>query len=51
LQTCMESPATYARAEVDVEEARSYGIRGTPGYVVDGKRLEPDQLQQLLNDR
>jgi uncharacterized membrane protein len=51
LQTCMESPETYARAQVDVDEAREHGIRGTPGYVVDGKRLEPDQLQQLLNDR
>jgi uncharacterized membrane protein len=51
LQTCMESPTTYARAEADVEEARKHGIRGTPGYVVDGKRVEPDELQQLLNDR
>lgn len=51
LQTCIELPATYARAEADVQEARERGIRGTPGYVVDGKRLEPDQLQQLLSDR
>jgi uncharacterized membrane protein len=51
LQTCMESPATYARAQVDVEDAREHRIRGTPGYVVDGKRLEPDQLQQLLDGR
>jgi uncharacterized membrane protein len=51
LETCLESPATYARAQVDVEEARQRRIRGTPGYVVDGKRLEPDELQQLLDSR
>lgn len=51
LQACMEAPQTYARAQADVDEAREHGIRGTPGYVVDGERLEPDQLQQLLRER
>lgn len=51
LQTCMDSPETYARAQADVDEAHDRGIRGTPGYVVDGEHLEPDQLQQLLSDR
>lgn len=51
LETCLELPETYAWAQADVEEARSHGIRGTPGYVVDGQRLEHEQLQALLNDR
>jgi uncharacterized membrane protein len=51
LQTCMDSSTTYARVQADVDEARERGIRGTPGYVVDGEHLEPDQLQQLLDDR
>jgi uncharacterized membrane protein len=51
LRACMDSPATYARADADATEARQRGIRGTPGYVADGEHLEPDQLQQLLDDR
>lgn len=51
LETCMELPEIYARAQADVEEARERGIRGTPGYVVDGERLDPDELHQLLKDR
>jgi uncharacterized membrane protein len=51
LQACMDAPETYARAQADVDDAHDHGIRGTPGYVVDGERLEPDQLQQLMNDR
>lgn len=51
LHACLESPQTYERAQADADEARERGIRGTPGYVVDGERLEPDQLQQLFDDR
>jgi uncharacterized membrane protein len=51
LRTCMESSSTYQRAQRDVDEAREWGIRGTPGYVVDGKRLEIAEFQQLLADR
>lgn len=51
LHDCMQSPDTYARAQADVDEARERGIRGTPGYVIDGRRIDHDELRQLLRDR
>lgn len=50
LRACMGSDAAYARAQADVDEAREWGIRGTPGYVIDGQRLEPQQVQQYVDD-
>jgi uncharacterized membrane protein len=49
VQACMQDPDTHARAQADVDEARERGIRGTPGYVVDGRRIEHDELRQLLD--
>jgi uncharacterized membrane protein len=51
LQECMQSADTQARAQADVDEAREHGIRGTPGYVVDGRQIDQDELRQLLADR
>ena len=50
LRACMGTADTHARAQADVDEAREWGIRGTPGYVIDGQRLEPQQMQQYLSD-
>ncbi len=32
-------------------EAREKGIRGTPGYVVDGRKLDPEELAAVLDER
>lgn len=48
---CMESAEAHARAQADVDEAKERGIRGTPGYVIDGRRVEVDELRQVLDER
>jgi len=49
LQTCVDDPATQARAAAFAKEARDRGIKGTPGYVVDDTVMSPADLQILLD--
>ncbi len=48
LDACMKSRETYERAERDVEEALSHKIRNTPGYLVDGEKLDHSQLVERI---
>ncbi|MFO0636015.1 MAG: vitamin K epoxide reductase family protein [Nannocystaceae bacterium] len=51
LQRCVDDPATQARAAAMAKEARDVGIRATPGYVVDGAVVKPEELGALLDQR
>jgi uncharacterized membrane protein len=48
LRSCMESPETLALSARLSKEARKLKIFGTPGYIVDGKRLGPDEVMKLF---
>jgi uncharacterized membrane protein/2-hydroxychromene-2-carboxylate isomerase len=45
---CLHSASASARAQADVDDARRRGIRGTPGYVIDDRKIAVDELPQLL---
>lgn len=36
-ETCFKDPATLLRLQADSREARQFGLRGTPGLVLDGQ--------------
>lgn len=50
LERCWSDPATFERAEVLGKDARTHGIRETPGYVVGEAKLGPAELHELLDD-
>ncbi|MFK4790539.1 DsbA family protein [Microbacterium sp. ZW T5_56] len=45
----IEDPATRARIEEDMNDGKLAGVRGTPTFVLDGKRLELMQLTDLTD--
>ena len=49
-EACLEREDVYDRAEADFKDARKNKIRATPGYIVDGKRLQPKELYPLLDE-
>lgn len=51
LRTCVDDPATQARAAAFAKEAREQGVKGTPGYVVDGAVVDVKELDALLDAR
>jgi protein-disulfide isomerase len=48
---CMDSAEMYLRAQAEVDGARKLGILGTPGYAIDGRRVDLDELRAILADR
>ncbi len=51
LRSCVDDVATQRRAAALAEEARSKKVRGTPGYIIDGELLDPQQAGAILDDR
>jgi uncharacterized membrane protein len=51
LRTCVDDPATQARAAASAKEARERGVKGTPGYVVDDAVVDVKELDALLDAR
>jgi len=51
LRRCVDDPATFERAQRDVDDARRMKIRATPGYVVDGRRLGPAEVMDEIDRR
>jgi protein-disulfide isomerase len=51
MEACMTAPATWERARAEAEAARKAGIKATPGYVVDGEKLDSKELAALLDER
>lgn len=51
LHTCVDDPATQARAAAFAKEARELGVKGTPGYVVDDEVIDVKELDALLDAR
>lgn len=45
----ISDPATQARIEEDMNDGKLAGVRGTPTFVLDGKRLELTQLSDLTD--
>jgi uncharacterized membrane protein len=50
LKTCYESAETLAEADRQAKEARKAKIHGTPGYIVDGKRVTAGAVQKLFEN-
>jgi hypothetical protein len=48
LASCLERPATYARAEHESDAAYQHHFVGTPTYVVNGKRIPPETADRWL---
>jgi uncharacterized membrane protein len=48
LHECIESPGTWARAEAEADHAFKSKITGTPGYMVDGKRISQAKALKLF---
>ncbi len=51
LQACVNDVATQHRAAAYAAEARAAKISGTPGYIIDGERLEPKDVGSAINSR
>jgi len=49
LKACVDSEAAYREAERGYELARKSGLRDTPGYLVDGKKVAVDALEGALD--
>lgn len=45
----ISDPGTQARIEEDMTDGKLAGVRGTPTFVLDGKRLELTQLSDLTD--
>lgn len=48
---CLEDPKTYAWADGEAAAARRLKITMTPTYRIDGEKIMPPDLEQLLNER
>lgn len=48
---CLEDAATYAWADAEASAARELKINVTPTYRVDGRKLMPDELEAILDER
>lgn len=48
LDRCMKDPKTYARAQAESDAARRSRLTLTPGYRIDGKRAQPELLQERI---
>ena len=48
---CQEREDVYATAERDFQEARKAKIQATPGYIVDGERVEPGGIFKVIDAR
>jgi uncharacterized membrane protein/predicted DsbA family dithiol-disulfide isomerase len=51
LERCFADPTTMERAEVLGRGARDAKIRETPAYVIDGEKLSPSEMADVLADR
>ena len=51
LERCFADPATMERADVLARDARDAKIRETPAYVIDGEKLSPQEMADVLDDR
>jgi protein-disulfide isomerase len=47
LQACAATPATQAAITRDIESARAAGVRGTPSFFVNGRRVTDNSLAGL----
>jgi len=45
---CMKDPATLARVKADATQASEFGVRGTPTFFVNGRRLSGAQPPEVL---
>jgi uncharacterized membrane protein len=51
LERCVADVATQLRAAAMADEARAKKVRGTPGYIIDGQLLDPEEAGRVLDER
>jgi protein-disulfide isomerase len=47
---CLYDDTTIAKAQKIYEETKKAGVRATPTYLVNGRKLRHHELVELLND-
>lgn len=50
-ETCMKDQAIYEQVDAEMTAAGKKKIRETPAYVVDGQRMTPAEVNELLRER
>ena len=48
-EACVSDSATYEQVHAEALAARKLGIRATPGYAIDGKKLKEDEVEALFD--